>query len=93
MSLLEPWATGPDTAGRRDLQTMFMTVGLLLELAQTDRLYTQHGQRRAHTAWPGALLQTLGFDMNTITLEDPERGGKGTIGVNGRERERERHSM
>lgn len=31
----------PDTAGRRDLQTMFMTVGLLLGLATKDRLYTQ----------------------------------------------------
>lgn len=39
-SLPEPWAAGPDTAGRRDLQTMFMTVGLLLGLATQDRLYT-----------------------------------------------------
>lgn len=39
-SLPEPWAAGPDTAGRRDLQTMFMTVGLLLGLATKDRLYT-----------------------------------------------------
>lgn len=58
MSLLEPWATGPDTAGRRDLQTMFMTVGLLLELAQTDRLYTQHGQRRTHSLARGLTADT-----------------------------------
>lgn len=41
-SLPEPWVAGPDTAGHRDLQTMFMTVGLLLGLAKKDRLYTQH---------------------------------------------------
>lgn len=39
-SLPEPWAARPDTAGRRDLQTMFMTLGLLLGLAKKDRLYT-----------------------------------------------------
>lgn len=40
-SLPEPWAARPDTAGRKDLQTMFMTVGLLLGLAKKGRLYTQ----------------------------------------------------
>lgn len=45
-SLPEPWAARPDTAGRRDLQTMFMTLGLLLGLAKKDRLYT-HTQRLA----------------------------------------------
>lgn len=56
---------GPDTAGRRDLQTMFMTVGLLLGLAKKDRLHTQHIQ--IHTGWPGAWLQKPGFDVSTIT--------------------------
>lgn len=72
-SLPEPWAAGPDTAGRRDLQTMFMTVGLLLGLAKKNRLYT-HTHKDTHTGWPGACLQRLGFDVSTITLEDPERG-------------------
>lgn len=44
-SLPEPWAAGPDTAGHKDLQTMFMTVWLLLGLAKKDRLYTQHTHR------------------------------------------------
>lgn len=41
-SLPEPWAVEPDTAGHRDLQTMFMTVGLLLGRAKKDRLYTHN---------------------------------------------------
>ena len=51
-SLPEPWAAGPDTAGRKDLQTMFMTVGLLLGLAKKDRLYTgthTHTHTRTNT--------------------------------------------
>lgn len=35
-SLPEPWAAGPDTAGHKDLQTMFTTVGLLLGLDTKD---------------------------------------------------------
>lgn len=35
-SLPEPWATGPDTAGHKDLLTMFTTAELLLGLATKD---------------------------------------------------------
>lgn len=69
-SLPEPWAARPDTAGRRDLQTMFMTLGLLLGLAKKDRLYTH---THTHKGWPGASLQRLELDVSTITLENPKR--------------------
>lgn len=49
-SLPEPWAAGLDTAGRKDLQTMFMTVGLLLGLAEKDRQQTlTHTHTPTHT--------------------------------------------
>lgn len=50
-SLPEPWAARPDTAGRRDLQTMFMTLGLLLGLAKKDRLYTHTQTHTQRLAW------------------------------------------
>lgn len=50
-SLPEPWAARPDTAGRRDLQTMFMTLGLLLGLAKKDRLYTHTHTHTQRLAW------------------------------------------
>lgn len=70
-SLPEPWAAGPDTAGHRDLQTMFMTVGLLLGLAKKDRLYTER-ETHTHTGWPRAWLWRLALDVSAITLENPQ---------------------
>lgn len=72
-SLPKPRAAGPDTAGHKDLQTMFMTVGLLLGLAKKDILYTHNTHTYTHTKAGPKWMQRLHLDVSAITLEDPER--------------------